>query len=142
MTYTKTSGQDWIQQNSINQRLFSITVNKDPSLILDHTLSVDVSSRSYPEDISVKTIYVPISILCTGPQLVEQWKTPSIWEPSAYDESQTWDLPAYQSCYDSYTDLDYEFYDESGRLDWITAEIKHGQFTTTLSSAIFQTYVG
>ena len=62
-TYTMTSSQAWIVQNSLEDRLFSIEVDTDPSLQGDHTLSVEVSSDEYHSDISVYTISVPITVI-------------------------------------------------------------------------------
>ena len=67
MTYSKTSNQSWITQDSTNDRIFMISVNEDPSLTGEHTLSVLVTSDDYPTDITAKTIEVPISVRCTNP---------------------------------------------------------------------------
>ena len=58
-----TSSQPWIVQDSDDDRVFSIEVNEDESLIGDHTLSVEVSSDDYPADISPYTISVLISVV-------------------------------------------------------------------------------
>ena len=57
------SSQSWIVQDLTDDRSFSIEVNDDPTLIGDHTLSIEVSSVDYPNDISVYTITVPITVV-------------------------------------------------------------------------------
>ena len=37
-TYTKTSGPAWVVQDAVDDRIFSIEVNEDPSLVADYTL--------------------------------------------------------------------------------------------------------
>ena len=61
-TYAMSSSQSWIEQDSSNDRTFSIAVDEDASLLGDHTLSVVVSSDEYSSDISAYTIDVPITV--------------------------------------------------------------------------------
>ena len=74
-------------QDSTDPNVFSLEVNKDPSLIGEHTLEIEVESVTYPSSISPKTINVPIVVQCTTePLLVETWTTPEIWMPASYDD--------------------------------------------------------
>ena len=55
------SSQPWIVPDLYDERLFSIQVNEDATLIGFHTLSVKVSSVDYPS-ISAYTIDVFIDV--------------------------------------------------------------------------------
>lgn len=87
MIYTQISWYSWIKQDSTNDLLFSITVNENPQLLGDHALVLLVSSVDYPDDITPKMISLPISVICTDPELIEEWTIPPIWEPTEYDQS-------------------------------------------------------
>ena len=62
-TYTMSSSQSWIAQDTDDDRTFSIVVDEDASLIGDHVLSVLVSSVNYPSDIIPLIISVPITVV-------------------------------------------------------------------------------
>ena len=126
----------------MNDRLFSFEVNEDPSLIDEYTLDLLVSSVDYPADITPKIISLPVSVRCTGPQLIETWTAPAVWEPTEYDQTWTSSLPIYSSCFMSYTNLGFEFYDSTGLLlTWITVDTDPTQFLVTLSKAVYLTYL-
>ena len=129
-------------QDLTNDRLFSLEVNEDPSLIDEYTLDLLVSSVDYPADIMPIIISLPVSVRCTGPQLIETWITPSTWNPIEYDESWTSSLPTYSSCFMPYTNLSFEFNDSTGLLlPWITVDTDPTQFLVTLSKAVYLTYL-
>ena len=134
---------NWITQDAVSNQI-------------NATLTRDIFVAKAGETIEVRIIAVDSSepnrtneearfsiIICPGPPLlVEEWESLSIWEPAAYDDKLTWNLPTYQSCFESYTDLDYEFHDESGRLDWITLDSGINEFNATLSKDTFLAYAG
>ena len=99
MTYSKTSSQNWIIQDSSNDRIFIISVNKNPNLIGEHTLSLQITSYDYPDNIVPKTIEVIISVKCNDPQLIYSKYNPEIWEPLAINEVFYWDIPEYTACF-------------------------------------------
>ena len=69
-------------QDLMNDRLFSFEVNEDPSLIGEYTLDFLVVSDDYPYYITPKITSLPVSVRCTGPQLIETWTIPSTWNPN------------------------------------------------------------
>ena len=80
LTYTVTSSPGWVIQDSAGSRTFSIQVNEDPTLLGGpYTLSIDVTSVDYPSHIAVKSISVPIEVVCTNPLLVATWTVPATW---------------------------------------------------------------
>ena len=129
-------------QDPSNDLLFSFEVNEDPSLIDEYTLAFVVSSDDYPDYITPKVASLPVSVRCTGPQLIETWIVPSTWNPNEYDESWTSSLPTYSSCFMPYTNLSFEFNDSTGLLlPWITVDTDPTQFLVTLSKAVYLTYL-
>ena len=47
LSYAITSSLTWINQDPTDQLEFSILVNEDPSLVGEHTLTVEVTSDDY-----------------------------------------------------------------------------------------------
>ena len=76
-------------QDLADDQLFSFEVNEDPSLIDDFELVVEVDLVDYSDDIEPLYISLPVSVICTDPELVEIWTTPADWEPTEYDQSLT-----------------------------------------------------
>ena len=71
---------------------------------------------------------------------------PSLWVPSVYDETSPFIAPTYTSCGESYTDLDYEFYDTSDtsgtQLSWLSLDGGTGLVTATATQTVFENYAG
>ena len=78
-----------MNQDPTDDRLFSLEVNEDPSLVDEYTLTLVVNSVNYSADVTPKSISLPVSVRCTDPELVEIWTTPADWEPTEYDQSLT-----------------------------------------------------
>ena len=76
-----------MKQDPTDDRLFSLEVNEDPSLVGEYTLTLEVNSVDYSADVTPKSISLPVSVRCTDPELVEIWTTPADWEPTEYDQS-------------------------------------------------------
>ena len=96
-----------MKQDPTNDREFSFEVDEVPSLVGEYTLTLQVSSVDYSPDVTPISIALPVSVRCTDPELIEEWTTPSAWNPNEYDESYTSSLPIYESCFSPYTNLSY-----------------------------------
>ena len=56
----------------MDDRLFSIAVGLNPSLLGEHTLEVEIQTDNVPYPISIidHTVNVPVSVRCTDPELM------------------------------------------------------------------------
>ena len=107
---------------------------------------MEVSSDDYPSEITAKTINVMISVQCTDPLLVESWSTPTVWQPSAYDDTLIFDGPTYTTCFEPETALDFDFNDLSGiqpgQLSWLSINSGNFEITAALTRQDFIDFHG